>query len=679
MLSLEQILLIIISFIAFILAIRLYLSSRQLSTLKTTSSEHTLIKEALNSMALPMYYKDKSGKLIGTNKSFEREFGAFKKETLERLNGVRIPSADEIELIYDNNIQKSALVYTSHFLDDSKNILGSVGVIVNIDIQKDEKKSLIEQKNRLHNALECSLEGYWEWNIEEDKALYSKRWKEIMGYTYEDDEPKNLSAWLNLVDSLDLAKTNEKLRAHLDGKSDFLDLEHRVKTSEEILWVNIRAKAILNLNNQPIKLIGTIRDISDIKKIEYDLKAQKELFVNFMDNLPLISFIKDKHGKYIYANTFYQKFLGFVPWKNKTTEQLYPPLISQSIKNSDREAMYEAISTHEEIIPDAQGSSKLIKTFKFPIETKNELLLCGIGLDITSEKRYKDTMNLYLKILDSSKDGIIITDSSRQILAVNKSFEKLSGFLSSDVKGKDISFRNSDKHPEHFYKKIWEEVLKEGEWSGEAYNKNKDDSVDLEILNIHSIKDSKGQVKYYYMLIQTTQREKIIENNIQLPTDTITNLPNKSAFKHLLDIAIAKAHRNQEKLSIIYINVDDFNVIGKNKGKEIAEYALKEIGKKLLYAIRQNDVLAKLDSDEFAIILEDTKTSKDISIICERIMEEMTKPILMHNTYETISLSIGASIYPDHSSEPKKLIDFAHGCMYKAKREGKNGYIIHQS
>jgi diguanylate cyclase (GGDEF)-like protein/PAS domain S-box-containing protein len=679
MLSLEQISLIILACTVLILLIRVIISNKIIKKLQEKTSDYAFIKGALSSLALPAYYKNKNGKIIGVNKLFEREFGDLKKDALEKLHPLKAPSTSEIDLLYDNSIEKSTMVYLSNFLDANNNILGSIGVLLKIDAQKDEKRSIIEQKNRLTYALEASKEGYWEWNIQEDIALYSKRWKEIMGYTYQDDEPVALSSWLNLVYSLDLTKTNEALKAILDGKSEILDIEHRVKTADKPFWVNVCAKAIYDIHHTPLKLIGTIKDISKIKNTEEELRNAKELFTEFMDTLPILSFIKDKNGKYLYINSYYQKFLGFKEWKGKTTEQLYPPEISTAIKDSDREALYESINTHEEIIPDAQGNPRLFKTHKHQIERNDEDLLCGVGVDITQEKIYKEGMNLYLKILDNTKDSIVITDASKRVIAVNKSFEHITGYISSEIKGKDINVRNSNKHPKEYYASIWEEVNKNGEWSGELYNKNKDDSVKLEVLSIHSILDTKKAVKHYYMVIQTTQREKIINKTFQLPMEPITNLPDKNAFKHMIELAVSKAQTNQEKFSIVYVNVDDFNIIGKNKGTEIANFALKEIGKKLLYAIRQNDALAKLDSDEFAIILEDTKTQKDISIICERIMEEMTKPILMNNIYETISLSIGASIYPDHSDDPKKLIDFAHGSMYKAKREGKNCYIIHKS
>lgn len=679
MLNLQYISLLILFCIIVVLLLRISKLKKELSILKDDLLEVAFIKNAFHSLSLPVYYKDKNGKFLASNKTFDREFGNFKKDAIEKLSFVKSPSTCELTLTYDNAIEKVTSILSTSFLDEQNNILGSVSILINIDAQKAEKRQLIEQKNRLHLALENSQEGYFEWDIDKDKAIYSSLWKKIMGYNPEDDEPTNVSSWLNLVHSLDLAKTNEKIKEHLDARSDFLEIEHRVKIAQENFWVNVRAKAVFDSQNHPKKLVGTIRDITHIKQSEGAIIAEKNLFTSFMDDLPILTFIKNAQGKYLYINNAYQKFLGFRDWRGKTLEEIYPEKISSSIKNSDREAIYEGINSHEELIPDATGEIKRIKTFKFLIERQGEVLLCGSGTDVTSQRRLEEQNHLYFKVFDDAKDSILITDASKRVIAINKAFEKLTGFLSNELKGQSIEIRNSQKQPKEFYENIWQEVDKHGFWAGEMYSKNKNRTEELELVNIHTILDLKGNPRYYYMIIQSLQKKNLLEAQLELPKDSITDLPNKTAFSRLLEISIAKAQRNQEKFSIVYVNVDDFALLAKKNTQEEIAQILKEISKKLHFAIRQNDILAKLDSDEFAIILEDIKTSHDISVICERIMSEMTKPIRINKDYHSITLSIGASIYPEHSSEAKKLTDFAHGSMYKAKRAGKNCFIIYQS
>lgn len=663
-----------------VVSIKLFLTLRALSTLQDENDNYKTISNAFLALTLPAFYKDKHGKFLGANKAFDREFGENKKRAIEELSSLHINTTEKKELLFDNDVEKTVDIYFSNFLDNENNLLGSVGILVNVTQQEEEKKLLLEQKNRLNTALEFSELGYWELNIKEDKAVYSKRWKDIMGYTYEDDEPTTLSSWLNLVDYHDLAKTNEIVRAYLDGKTPMLKLEHRVKNlKEEILWVQACAKATRNSQGTPIKLVGTIKDITDQKTQYQKLNEEKNLFKTFLDNIPIISFIKDKEGRYSYMNNFYQRYFDFVDWKGKNVHDLYSKDIADKMKESDREAFYENISHHNELITTSENDEKLFHTFKFPVEMQKETLLCGIGIDISSEVFYKEQLILSNAILDKINSSIIITNSKRKISKVNKSLQQMTGYLDSEIVGKDIHMLTSQRHSEKFYENLWSELATKGLWSGKIFIKNKDLSETLEIMNAFATTDKKGYIKNYYFISHGLQREKIVAKDTQSMLDSVTALPNKSAFHEMLDIAISKSDRNQERFSVIYINIDDFNVISSSKGKTNAEHALKEVGQKLSTLIRQNDAIAKLDSDEFVILLEDLRTNQDIHIICNRILEEMKKPIKLENIDEILSVSMGASIYPTHSHEAKKLIDFAHTAMYKAKRDGKNTYTIYDS
>lgn len=678
--QLEMILLALSAVIIIILLVRVLMLSKASQKIKSSFEQMQLELKAFQSSFFPSYYKDKHGKVLSVNKSFNKEFGSSQNDAIKRIEEFHGTMSTETILPYDNGHRKDVMLYQNNFLDTNNDILGSVGVIIDIAQDKKEKKTILETKNRLQHALENAEEGYWEWEIKTDSAYYSKKWKELMGYTYEDSEPKNLSGWLNLVDSLDMSKVNEKIKKYIDGHTDILDVDHRLKTFEEERWVNVRAKALRDFKDNPIKLVGTIRDITQTKKNEKELEAQKNLFSHFMDSLPVLSFIKDKAGKFLYMNEAYHKHIGFNDWREKSIQDLFPKDIAQNMLDCDREAIYEAISEHEEIVPDSQGNLKLFKTHKMLIESKPEDVLCGIGIDITKEARLKESNSLYTKILNATKSSIVILDASKKILQVNKVFEKVSGFLGAEVESLSIDVRNSSKHESGFYTKLWEEVENKGEWRGKLFTKNKDGSEDnLEVTNIYAIYNQKGKAKNYFIISQGLQREKFIQKSISDSLDPLTNLPNKTAFMQMLDQAISKTQRNQEIFALLYINIDDFTILNSSVGDDGSKQALKEVARKLSYHIRQHDTLAKLDNDEFAIILENITSTSDITMVCQRVLEEMTKPVKLENFTEILSVSIGVSIYPNHATEAKKLIDFAHSAMYKSKREGKNMFTVYKS
>jgi two-component system, NarL family, sensor histidine kinase UhpB len=201
-----------------------------------------------------------------------------------------------------------------------------------------------------------------------------------MGYEAK-DHPTTLSSWLNLVHSKDMALVNERLKAHLDGKSDLFVVDHRIRQSEPLRWVNVRGKVIVGKNEQPIRMVGTMRDISERKEDEVKERFEHERFIAFVEHIPALSFIKNAQGSYVYMNQAYQKFLGFKTWKNKTAMSLFNEKTASDIAETDRLSLYEGVIEHNIMLPTSEGLVNHFHLYKFVIDEENEKLLCGFCIN----------------------------------------------------------------------------------------------------------------------------------------------------------------------------------------------------------------------------------------------------------------------------------------------------------
>ena len=668
MLELGTIILLVISFVLFILVIQ---KSNEIKNLNSACKEQSTLLNAIN---LPIFYKDKDGKFIGCNKTFDNQFRDFKQKAINNLAEFRNTCTKEINLVYDNEIEKTIIVNFANYLD------GSVGILFDISQMKRDKISILKKKENLELALKGSHEGYWEWDIINNNLKLSKKAKELLGYTENEKEPEDIAAWMNLVESYDIAKTNEALSSHIRGDIEFIDVEHRLKTSLEDTWVNFRGKGIYNSNKEMIKIYGTIRDISKQKIELMKTKQEKDLFTTFMDNLPAMSFIKDKQGNYIYINRFYQKLIGFKPWKNKTAHDLFNKNISASIDESDREAFYEGKSKHEELITNEEGKEKLFETYKFPIDSGKYKLLCGFGLDVTQEKAYQEKTELFSKLFDNTNEAILITDQKGIITNINDAYKNVTGYTRKEVIGKNPSMRKSGKHNKKFYEIMWKEILTTGSWSGEMFNKNKDGTISPELMNISTIKNQKGVTTNFVGIFQSIERQKLIESQLKKMAhhDALTNLPNRTLFQDRLDQAIQRASRDKTMVGLIFVDLDDFKVVNDTLGHSSGDIVLNTVAKRLLSAVRDSDTVARLGGDEFIIILEKVSQLSDISYIADKIIIDIKKPIQLKDKKECkIGASLGISTYPDQTTNKKELIEFADIAMYEAKNAGKNCYKVY--
>ena len=670
MLTTETVILLVISFILFVLVLKKTKENRQL-TLKC--ERYSTLLDSIN---LPIFYNDKDGKLIGCNKSFEISFGDYKKQTIDQLKEFKTTCEQEYELTYDNNIKKHTIVNFTNYLD------GSIGIIIDKSTDNINKEALQKRNEKLELIMKGSQDGYWEWDTKINTIKFSKRALEILGYEENEKPPESIMDWMNLVESYDIAKTNEALSLHTRGEIDFIDIDHRLKTSLKELWVNFRGKGVYNSSNEITKVYGTLRDISE-QKIELKrVTKQKNLFTTFMDNLPVLGFIKDQQGKYIYINSAYQKLLGFKRWENKTAEEIFGKEISEKINESDREAFYEGKNKHLEYILNEEGKTQLFETYKFPVDSEHEKVLCGFGIDITQEKIYQSKTELYAKIFDNTQEAIILTDEEGIVIAVNSAFKDITGFTDKDMIGENPNIRQSGKHNKEFYVDMWKTLLTKGAWSGEMFNKHKNGVIYPELMNINSIKNKKGKVTNFVGIFQSIERQKLFESKLRKMAhyDTLTNLPNRLLFDDRLEKAMQRANRDKNLLSLIFVDLDDFKTINDTFGHNSGDIVLTEVSKRLIHTVRDSDTVARIGGDEFVIIVEKINNISDVSAIAQKIISDMSLPIKLKGSKEcVIGVSLGISTYPTQTINKKELLEFADHAMYEAKQSGKNCYKIYSN
>lgn len=155
--------------------------------------------------------------------------------------------------------------------------------------------------------------------------------------------------------------------------------------------------------------------------------------------------------------------------------------------------------------------------------------------------------------------------------------------------------------------------------------------------------------------------------------DPLTGLLNKRGF----DIDIAKAtetaKRKNEKIAIVFIDIDNFKSVNDNLGHEQGNILLKEIAQSINNNVRKVDSVARFGGDEFIIVISDAKNKEYVEVIINRIQNSINEICNLISAHGKVSASIGAVIGLDL---PHKMISQADDLMYSIKKENKNGYSI---
>lgn len=666
----------------FLLLVYLLLKARKkIVFLENRRNDEIDYKNFMDFLPLPVLYEKKGQKVTFTNKTFDLLFNINKKVAIETLSNAYIHPIEKMELTYDNDIKKQVMVYSSNIFDNKKNPTATIRIIIDTNEFQTLIHTLLKAKQRYELAVDNSLFGVWDWDIKNDTFYVSPQWKHIMGYE-EKENPKNINFWLNLVDAKDMANINESINRHLRGATEIFAEDHEVKLSDEKKWVSAIGKALFDSHNEAIRFSGLIFDISGKRKKENEVNRSQKLFASFMDNLPAIAFIKDTHNRYIYLNSFYQNYIGFRDWKNKTPLEIFDKDIAEAIIENDRKALYEGQKKHEEIIPNAEGELKYFKAYKFPIDSENnEKFICGFGIDSTKEKIYLTKINLYAKIFDNTTEAILITDENFKIIAINKAFETNMGYGENDVLGKNPKFLKPPEEDDRFYDNLPQVLKKEKQFSGELLISTKQGAVIPELVKINCIKNTQGKVVNYFAIYQSIAEQKKLERHLKklAQFDTLTKLPNRFLFKYKLVSALEHVEKFNIKVALVFVDLDNFKNVNDTLGHDAGDIVLMQTAQKLTRSVRENDVVARLGGDEFVIILEDIQNIENLNHICKKILSKLNEPFRLLDTTYQISASLGVSISPDHTVNYRDLLKYSDQAMYQAKNNGKNKIVIHKT
>ena len=170
--------------------------------------------------------------------------------------------------------------------------------------------------------------------------------------------------------------------------------------------------------------------------------------------------------------------------------------------------------------------------------------------------------------------------------------------------------------------------------------------------------------------------KRIRENSMlkdQAYTDPLTKRGNRHLFLKVMDDIIKKG----KKFAVCFMDLDGFKQINDTMGHDAGDELLIYLSKTFEEKLPKNAVAYRLGGDEFAIIIEDVKTTRDITTVLDNLKNELKVPIIIENTSISLEYSLGIAIYPEDADNRQDLIAYADDAMYYIKENGKNNYYFH--
>jgi diguanylate cyclase (GGDEF)-like protein/PAS domain S-box-containing protein len=334
---------------------------------------------------------------------------------------------------------------------------------------------------------------------------------------------------------------------------------------------------------------------------------------------------------------------------------------------------------------------------------------------VQAEEQLRRSEERYRTLYESSRDGIVAANLESRITECNQPYAEMLGYSREELKRlRHQKITPSKWHA--FNEDVFREVMERGySYEFEQEYIRKDGKVFPVSLRTWRIDDETGNpVGMYSVVRDITERKRAeealrrahddLEVRVQERTaelaranealraeiierkraeetirqlahhDALTGLPNRRLFNDRLNLALAYAHRNQQNLAVMLLDLDHFKDVNDTLGHGVGDQLLQAVGDRLTSLLRRSDTVARMGGDEFMLLLPEIAQVEDAAQVAAKILEAFRKPFVCDGHEIHTTTSIGIALYPNHGEDVDTLMKNADTAMYRAKDQGRDSY-----
>jgi diguanylate cyclase (GGDEF)-like protein/PAS domain S-box-containing protein len=491
----------------------------------------------------------------------------------------------------------------------------------------------------------------------------------IKYYGYTKDQLLNMK--IQDINTLSESQIDKEIRRANAERRNYFQFIHRLANNE---------KREVEVYSFPIEvekrklLFSIIHDVSE--KLN-----QKLMFDTLFFDSPYGVVILDKEQKIVNVNKNFSDLFQYSleEVKGKAINNLVDTTGSRTQIDGNIQLIYRGeIIKQEGVRRRKDGRLIEVEILAYPVINHQEIIgVYIIYIDISHKKTHEKQLLLFKNILENNSEGVVITDTAGRVEWINNAFSNITGYLLVEVLGKKISILKSGINTQEFYKGMWEQLISNGRWHGEIWNKNKEGDIYSEWLSINSIKDDLDNTTHFVGIFKDlTEKRKIdIRINELQQKDLLTGLCNRNYFLDQVNSYIEKCREEEKGFSIILINLKGFEEINSSLGHSLGDKLLIEISKRLMQLTGSNDILSRFGGDEFIILHKSSNSEKEVIDFSSLILNIIKQPFRIENTMLHVTANIGISMFPQDATESGELIRCANIAMYSAKKELSNNRV----
>lgn len=283
--------------------------------------------------------------------------------------------------------------------------------------------------------------------------------------------------------------------------------------------------------------------------------------------------------------------------------------------------------------------------------------------------------------LNAISDGVIGADTDGNVDFINPAAEILTGWSSAEAKGQSIGKVMSidvdqslgeESHPVQL---ALQKRSAAGLSAGAVLVKRDGSRVDIED-SVAPIIDHRGNLTGAVVVFHDVSEERAMKVKMTYLAehDYLTQLPNRILFQDRLEQAVRAARRDNQRLAVMFIDLDNFKYINDSLGHTVGDQLLFAVAAALTRSVRASDTVSRQGGDEFVVLLPALQADDNVEVIAKKILEGINAGHRINESTLHISASIGISFFPSDASSVEDLIKHADTALYDAKVKGRNRY-----
>lgn len=158
--------------------------------------------------------------------------------------------------------------------------------------------------------------------------------------------------------------------------------------------------------------------------------------------------------------------------------------------------------------------------------------------------------------------------------------------------------------------------------------------------------------------------------------DPLTGLPGRGLFLEFAHKVFANANRHGSIFGLLHLSINGLDAIPRSRGDNLADRARQELARRIVGSIRQGDLLARLENDEFWVLLDSVRNRTSVKQVIERVLAINAADLALEGLDIPVGCTVGAAMFPYDGESMEELLKKAADALEKAKTQGKNGYVL---